>query len=82
MPKVQRRVRKPTAAVLLSGCAGELFDASVTGASDKGTWLRLFQPPTEGPRERGFQGPDVGDHVYVKLIHTNVARGFIDFARD
>jgi exoribonuclease-2 len=50
--------------------------------SDKGTWVRLFQPPTEGRLERGFQGLDVGDHVRVKLIRTDVERGFIDFARD
>jgi len=43
--------------------------------------VRLFQPPVEGRLERGFQGFDVGDHVHVKLIHTDVERGFIDFAR-
>jgi hypothetical protein len=48
----------------------------------KGTWVRLFQPPAKGRLERGFQGLDVGDHVHVKLIHTDVERGFIDFVRD
>ena len=80
--KVERRVRKSAAALLLSGRIGEQFDAIVTGASDKGTWVRLFRPPTEGRLERGFQGLDVGDRVHVKLIHTDVERGFIDFARD
>ena len=80
--KVERRVRKSAAALLLSGRIGEQFDAIVTGASDKGTWVRLFRPPTEGRLERGFQGLDVGDHVHVKLIHTDVEHGFIDFARD
>jgi exoribonuclease-2 len=44
--------------------------------------VRFFQPPVEGRLERGFQGLDVGDHVRVKLIRTDVQRGFIDFARD
>jgi len=80
--KVERQVRKSAAALLLSGRIGERFDAIVTGASDKGTWVRLFQPPVEGKLERGFQGLDVGDRVHVKLVHTDVERGFIDFERD
>jgi exoribonuclease-2 len=39
-------------------------------------------PPIEGRLERGFRGLDVGDRVHVKLIHTDVEQGFIDFARD
>jgi len=80
--KVERRVRKSAAALLLSGRIGGRFDAIVTGASPKGTWVRLLQPPAEGRLERGFQGLDVGDPVHVKLVHTDVERGFIDFVRD
>jgi exoribonuclease-2 len=80
--KVERRVRKSAAALLLSGRIGGSFDAIVTGASRKGTWVRLSQPPIEGRLERGFQGLDVGDRVRVKLMETDVERGFIDFARD
>ena len=80
--KVERRMRKSAAALLLSGRIGESFDSIVTGASDKGTWVRLFQPPTEGRLERGFQGLDVGDRVRVRLVHTDVERGFINFAHD
>jgi len=80
--KVERRVRKSAAALLLSDRIGASFDAIVTGASPKGTWVRLFQPPAEGRLERGFQGLDVGDRIHVKLVHTDVARGFIDFVRD
>jgi ribonuclease R len=79
--KVERQVKKSASALLLSGRIGEKFDAIVTGASEKGTWVRLFQVPTEGRLERGFQGLDVGDHLRVELIHTDVERGFIDFAR-
>ena len=80
--KVERRVRKSAAALLLSSRIGESFDAIITGASEKGTWVRLLLPPVEGRLERGFQGLDVGDHVRVKLIGTDVESGFIDFARD
>jgi exoribonuclease-2 len=52
----------------------------VTGASEKGTWVRISGPPAEGKVVRGFEGLDVGDRVRVKLVHTDVARGFIDFA--
>jgi exoribonuclease-2 len=80
--KVERRVAKSAAALLLSGRIGESFDAIVTGASAKGTWVRVFSPPVEGRLERGAAGLDVGDPTRVKLIHTDVEQGFIDFARD
>jgi VacB/RNase II family 3'-5' exoribonuclease len=79
--KVERQVRKSAAAMLLASRIGERFDAIVTGASDKGTWVRIFQPPVEGKLQRGFQGLDVGDKVRVELVHTDVERGFIDFVR-
>jgi len=79
--KVERRVVKSAAALLLSGKIGQQFDAIVTGAADKGTWVRLLQPPTEGRLMQGTEGLQVGDQVRVKLIHTDVQRGFIDFAR-
>jgi len=60
---------------------GRRFDAIATGASEKGTWVRLFHPPVEGKLMRGFEGLDVGDRVRVQLIGTDVERGFIDFAR-
>jgi len=80
--KVERRVVKSAAALLLSARVGQIFDAIVTGASVKGTWVRLMNPPVEGRLERGAAGLDVGDQVRVKLIYTDVERGFIDFARD
>jgi len=79
--KVERLVRKSAAALLLESSMGQHFDAIVTGASEKGTWARLFHPPVEGKVMRGFEGLDVGDRVRVQLIGTDVERGFIDFAR-
>ncbi|HVR63677.1 MAG TPA: RNB domain-containing ribonuclease [Polyangia bacterium] len=78
--KVERRVRKSAAALLLAPRIGETFDALVTGASAKGTWVRVLQPPVEGRIVRGFDGLDVGDRVVVKLERTDVQRGFIDFS--
>jgi exoribonuclease-2 len=78
--KVERQVRKSAAALLLSSRIGQQFDAIVTGASDKGTWARISGPTAEGKVVSGFDGLDVGDRVRVKLVHTDVARGFIDFA--
>ena len=79
--KVERRVRKSAAALLLQSRIGERFDAIVTGASVKGTWVRIAQPAAEGKVVRGFQGLDVGDRVRVELVDTDVERGFVDFAR-
>jgi exoribonuclease-2 len=79
--KVERQVRKSAAALLLESRIGERFDAIVTGASEKGTWVRIFQPPVEGKLVHGFDGLDVGDRVRVELIRTDVEQGFIDFAR-
>ena len=79
--KVERQVRKSAAALLLASRIGEYFDAVVTGASPKGTWVRILNPPVEGKLERGFEGVDVGHRVRVQLIHTDVERGYIDFKR-
>ena len=79
--KVERQVRKSAAALLLRDRVGETFEAFVTGASVKGTWVRVLRPPVEGRVVRGFEGLDVGDRVMVTLERTDVERGFIDFAR-
>ncbi len=78
--KVERRVSKSAAALLLQPRIGQTFDAIVTGAADKGTWARTMLPPVEGRIVRGFQGLQVGQSVRVRLLSTDVARGFIDFS--
>jgi exoribonuclease-2 len=79
--KVERQVQKSAAALLLASRIGARFDAIVTGASDKGTWVRILAPHVEGKLVQGSQGLDVGDHVRVELVDTDVERGFIDFRR-
>jgi exoribonuclease-2 len=79
--KVERQVRKSAAALLLSKRIGQNYDAIVTGAAAKGTWVRIDHPAVEGRLVRGNQGMNVGDKVRVKLIHTDFEKGFIDFAR-
>ncbi len=77
--KVERLMRKVAAACLLSNRIGESFDGVVTGASAKGTWVRLYTVPVEGRIVRGEKGMDVGDKVHVRLSFVDVANGFIDF---
>ena len=79
--KVARVVHKAAAALLLEGRIGEAFDGVVTGASAKGTWVRIVGPPVEGRLIDGFQGVDVGDRVRVRLVSTYPERGYIDFTR-
>jgi len=79
--KVERQVGKSAAALLLRSRIGERFDGIVTGASPKGTWVRIFHPPVEGKIVDGDEGVDVGDRVRVELVGVSVERGFIDFRR-
>ena len=77
--KVERQLRKSEAALLLESRIGQRFDAVVTGNAADGLWVRLLSPPAEGKLLRGPNALQVGDKVRVKLVATNVERGFIDF---
>jgi exoribonuclease-2 len=79
--KVERRVEKSAAAILLESRIGERFDSIVTGASEKGTWVRLLAIPVEGKLVEGFAGLDIGEQVRVQLIETNVEEGYVDFKK-
>jgi len=79
--KVERQVRKSAAALLMASRVGERYTAIVTGASTKGTFVRVAAPPVEGKVVRGERGLDVGDRVAVRLTDVDVERGFIDFER-
>ncbi len=79
--KVERLVRKAAAAIWMSDRIGQTFNAVVTGASAKGTWVRTVSPPVEGKLTQGVEGLDVGDRLRVRLARTDPERGFIDFVR-
>jgi exoribonuclease R len=78
--KVERGMSKRIAAVSMRNRIGQTFDAIVTGATPKGTFVRVLQPHVEGLLVHG-QGVDVGDKLRVKLISADPQRGYIDFAR-
>jgi VacB/RNase II family 3'-5' exoribonuclease len=79
--KVEREMSKRIAAVAMNQQIGRVFDAIVTGVTEHGTFVRTFEPQVEGLLAHGQGGVDVGDKLRVKLIRTDVQRGYIDFAR-
>jgi exoribonuclease-2 len=79
--KVERQVHKSAAVLLLEKRVGESFDGLVTGAADKGTWVRILDPPAEGRLVQGAHGLHVGDKIRATLVSTDFERGFLDFAR-
>ncbi len=79
--KIERDMQKRVAAVAMSHRIGEVFPGVVTGSSDKGVYVRVLRPPFEGRVIQNEDGLDVGDKVSVKLLHTDPARAFIDFAK-
>ena len=78
--KVEREMTKRIAAVAMSNRLGQTFDAIVTGVTVHGTFVRVVQPHVEGLLVHGQTGVDVGDKMRVKLVSTDVQRGYIDFA--
>jgi exoribonuclease-2 len=79
--KVEREMSKRLAAVAMQHRIGDVFDAIITGVTDRGTFVRVLQPHIEGLLAQGQQGLDVADNLRVKLIRTDVQKGYIDFAR-
>ncbi|MFI0435419.1 MAG: RNB domain-containing ribonuclease [Parachlamydiaceae bacterium] len=79
--KVERKMKKSAACLLLFSKINQEFDALVTGSGPKGTWVRVMTPPVDGKLIKGFENLDVGDKIRVKLIHVDVQKGFIDFIR-
>ncbi|MBU6141512.1 RNB domain-containing ribonuclease [Patescibacteria group bacterium] len=78
--RVERDMSKRIAAVAMSRRIGEVFSAVVTGVKPQGTFVRILHPHVEGMLVQGGARLDVGDRLQVKLVHTDIARGYIDFA--
>lgn len=88
--KVERTMRKISAAVLLSSRIGDTFDGIITGVKPDATYVRTFRPPVEGKlvtsrhssnrRHGGTHSLDVGDRVRVRLVSTDPENAYIDFA--
>jgi VacB/RNase II family 3'-5' exoribonuclease len=79
--KVERQVEKSANAILLKSRIGEIFEAIVSGASPKATWIRLLHPHVEGKLVNGFIGIKVGEKLKARLTHIDVEMGFIDFEK-
>jgi VacB/RNase II family 3'-5' exoribonuclease len=79
--KVEREMAKRLAAVAMQNRIGQVFDAIVTGVTEHGTFVRVVDPHVEGLLAQGAKGLDVGDRLRVKLIRTDIQKGYIDFAR-
>ena len=77
--KVERKLRKCEAALLLESHVGQRYEAIVTGRSDRNTWVRTLAPPVEGMLTGRAPELDIGQRVEVRLVATDVERGFIDF---
>ena len=79
--KVERKIRKVAAALLLRDQIGREFDAIVTGVSPKGVFARTCKPAVDGRVVRGEEDLGVGDKIRVRLKAVDPKRGFIDFVR-
>lgn len=80
--KVERQLRKSEAALWLRPRIGQYFEGIVSGVNEKGTWIRIFNPPVEGRLMKDDGSYAVGQLLRVKLVSTHVERGFIDFATE
>lgn len=79
--KVERRLNKSAAAALLTSHIGNVYKGIVTGASEKGTWIRIFNPAIEGKLVKGFEKLKVGEKISVRLVNVDIEKGFIDFSQ-
>ena len=80
--KVERQVGKSAAALLLSRPHRRALRwRSSPAPRPREPGCASARPPPRARSCSGFEGLEVGDRVRVKLVHTDVERGFIDFER-
>lgn len=77
----QRQVTKAAIAHYLQTQVGQEYDAAVTGARRKGTFVKLAEVPVEGKITLNQGEADVGDKVRVKLTSVNLKKGHVNFER-
>jgi exoribonuclease-2 len=77
--KVERQIRKSEAALMLHTRVGQRFKGVVSGVNETGHWVRIFSPPAEGKIMGLHEQLALGQAITVRLQHTYVERGFIDF---
>ncbi|HOW34935.1 MAG TPA: RNB domain-containing ribonuclease [Candidatus Omnitrophota bacterium] len=77
--KVERFMVKVAGAILLMDKVNQIFEGIITGASEKGTYVRIFTPPVEGRVVRNFRGMNIGDKVRVRLVRLDPWQGYVDF---
>ena len=81
--KVERRVQKSAAAQLLAHRIGQSFDGIITGAADKGDFVRVLAPTAEGktgarrarPRRRATRARASSRRQRRQRVHRLRARG-------
>jgi len=77
--KVERQMKKVAAALYLSSSIGAMYEGIITGAGEKGTWVRIISPPADGKIIGEYARIDVGDRVLVELVSVDIPKGYINF---
>lgn len=77
---VEREMFRIYGILLVQERTSEVFDATVTNATDYGVWARLDHPPVEGRLVQADAGMDRGDRIRVRVTRTDWERGFVDLS--
>ena len=72
-------MRKSEAALLLESHVGQRYDAIVTGSSEATPGSASSRRRPRAGSIGGARELEVGQQIRVKLVSTDVERGFIDF---